>query len=107
MAATTQQLIALANDASFRQRINALAIQVAGEVYSEASNTDSHPIRAAFARNVLNGAGQNIASVIVYRTNLSASTVTYNFSNGHIETDATDAAISSQIMTDWNMLAGV
>jgi hypothetical protein len=43
----------------------------------------------------------------VQRTNLTASVVTYNFDAQRVQSDATDAAIRSQIATDWNYFAGV
>jgi hypothetical protein len=48
-----------------------------------------------------------LAPVVATRTNIVASTVTYDFTLRAVVTDATDAAIRSQINTDWNYLAGV
>jgi hypothetical protein len=43
----------------------------------------------------------------VQRTNLTASVVTYNFDAQRVQSDATDAAIRSQIATDWNYFAAI
>jgi hypothetical protein len=109
MAATADQLAALAIDANFRQRIAALALQIAiGQIYVEDPNTPSHVNRLGFARMLIGGGGSgSLAAVIASSANLVASTITYDFTDGHVKTDATDAAISSQIASDWNMLAGV
>lgn len=108
MAATTQQQIALGNDNSFRQRIRALMLQVAGTVYNESTGVTGHSLRAAFATKLANSPGMadSLASVIATRTNLAASNVSYDFALQAVVTDASDASIISQIATDWNMLAG-
>ncbi len=107
MASTSDQVSRLARDPGFVARIMSLANQYAVTVYNEDSGTPNHVIRSNFARSVLNGAGANIPIVIANSGNIIASTITYDFLDGTIKTDATDAAISSQIATYWNMLAGV
>lgn len=109
MASTADQLAALGNDSQFRLRIQSLLVQQAGVVYAEVGDPN-HATRVIFAKQVNNNAAQvaqNVAAVIVNRTNLVAATTTYNFATGHIETSATDAQIQSQLATDWNMLSGV
>lgn len=109
MAATTDQQIALGDDSRFRQRVRALMLQVAGAVYAEAGATPNHAARALFASKVANdpGMADRLTTVIATRTNLAASTVTYDFATRSVATSATDAEISSQISTDWNLFAGV
>ncbi len=109
MAATADQLSALGNDQKFQQRVKSLLVQQAGAVYIEDPNTPNHAQRIAYAKQILQGSVNfiNVAQVLVNRTNLVGSTITYNFTSGNIVTDATDGAIASQITTDWNMLAGV
>lgn len=110
MASTADQLAKLGNDDQFRLRIQSLLVQQAGTVYAESSGTTNHATRVAFAKLVLSNPGalaQNVAAVIVNRTNLVAGSTTFNFKSGHVETDASDAAISSQLATDWDMLSGV
>jgi hypothetical protein len=105
MAATADQLSALGNDQHFQQRVKSLLVQQAGVVYAQGSGA----IGYNYAKQILQGAINfvNVAQVLVNRTNLVASNVTYNFASGNIVTDATDAAIQSQIATDWSMLAGI
>lgn len=108
MAASADQCAALARDSNFQVRVLSLAIQYAtATVYTEDPATPSHSIRLAYARSVVAGGGGNIPNIIANRPNLVASNITYDFSTGHTKTDAIDAAISSQIATDWNMLSGV
>jgi len=106
MAANADQLSALGNDAKFQQRVKSLLVQQAAVVYAEGPGNAQ---RFAYAKQILQGAINyvNVTQVLVNRTNLVASAVTYNFASGNVVTDATDAAISSQIFTDWNILAGV
>lgn len=109
MAATTNQLNALANDSMFRQRCRALVLQQAATVYNESAGTTGHAARAAFAVKLLQqpGFADQLVQVVVTRTNLVASTVTFDFDRGAVVTDATDAAILSQLATDWSMFSGV
>lgn len=68
------------------------------------------PARAAFAVFVMANpaaVAQNIAAVIVNRTSLVAANTSWDAVGNHIVTDASDAAIFSQLAADWNMLAGV
>jgi|SRR5678815_1745336 hypothetical protein len=107
--ATTAALSALADDQEFRQRIRALFLLEAGVIYSEAGTVPNHTARANFASKIAQNPGiaDSLAPALVQRTNLVGSVVTYNFDARRIETDATDAAIRSQINTDWNYFAGV
>lgn len=109
MAATTDQLIALGEDAHFRQRIRTLMLLEAGAVYGENAGTTGHTVRAAFASKVSNqpSLADTLAAAIATRTNIAASTVSYDFGLRAVITDATDAQIRSQINTDWNLWAGV
>lgn len=107
MATINQQNI-LANDQHFRERVRALVLQQAAVVYAEAPSTP-HAVRAALAAKVLNNVGvaEALAAVLVTRTNISGSAVSFDYTLGHHITDASDAAILSQIASDWSMLAGV
>lgn len=108
-AATSDQISALSRDSSWAQRVQSLLIQQAAVVYSESIDVVSHATRVAYAKAILaNPSGYTgVAVTIANRTNIIGSNITYNFSDGHIVSDVTDAAISSQIASDWNMLAGV
>lgn len=109
MAATTEQLIALSQDGSFRLRVRALVLLEAAAVATEVNTTPNHLDRSAFAFKLQSSpsAADALTDVICSRTNLTSSTVTYDFARRSVVTDATDAAIRSQIATDWNMLSGV
>lgn len=108
MSSTADQSSALANDSKFKARVMALALQYATlTVYVEDPQTPNHLLRLNYAKSVINGGGGNIPSIIANGPNLIASVITYDFSTGDIKTDASDGAISSQIATDWNMLAGI
>src|SRR5437773_6735426 len=110
MASTASQLAALSNDSQFRARIKSLLVQQASIVYAESVGTANHATRVTYAKQVLaNPVPQAgvVTEVVVNRTNLIAGNTTYNFNTGHVETDVTDAAIASQLATDWDMLSGV
>lgn len=110
MASTADQLTALGNDLQFRARIQSLLVQQAGVAYAEAGGTPNHALRVMYAKHVFanpSGVAQSVAAVIVNRTNLVAGTTSYNFASGRVETNVTDAAISSQLASDWDMLSGV
>lgn len=107
--ASTAELIALGNDNHFRQRCRALFLLEGGVIYAEATSVPNHTARANFASSIAKNPGlaDSLAPALVQRTNIVGSTVTYNFDAQRIETNATDAAIRSQINTDWNYFAGV
>lgn len=101
----------LATDAGFLQRVQYLLAQQARVVLTETGIGGTHAARATYAKSVLAApAGQATvaAVVIVGGTNLLSpnATTTVN-ANGTVTTDATDAAILSQIATFWNQLAGI
>lgn len=107
--ATINQLNTLADDQNFRARIRTLVLQQAAVVYIEGTGVTGHAVRAALAAKVIGNTGfaDALANVLVTRTNLSGSAVTFDYTLGHHVTDASDAAILSQIASDWSMLAGV
>lgn len=104
----TQQ--AIANDGRFRLRLRGALATVANQVLNENVNITGHPARAAYARQVVTAIDQYVnalAPILVMRTNLVVGvTTSYDFNQGGVVTDATDAAIESQLNTDWNNLAG-
>lgn len=107
--AITAELIALGEDSDFRQRIRALFLLEGGVVYAESGATPNHAARALFASKIAQNPSiaDALAPALVQRTNLVASVVTYNFDARRVQTDASDAAIRSQIATDWNYFAAV
>lgn len=110
MAATPYQQSALAADANFLKRLSPLLLAEAGVVAAEAGTVPGHATRNQLAQRIINSPtamAANLAPAICSMTNLSGSTVTYDFTVGATITDASDAAIRSQIATGWNILAGV
>lgn len=110
MALDVMTQTALSNDARFRLRVkNALHI-VSHQVLNESPATAGHSQRALYARNALSAldaiAGQ-ISQWMVGRTNIISATVTVDLTTGIpvLVCDCTDAAIQSQLSTDWNNLA--
>jgi hypothetical protein len=107
--ATTDQLTALSSDGYFRQRVRNLVLMEAAVVFAENPATANHATRIAYATKLIQSPGlaDQLADVLCSRTNLTGSAVTYDFSKRGVVTDATDAAIRSQIATDWTMLSGI
>jgi hypothetical protein len=106
--ATTDQLMTLAQDNNFRQRIRNLMLLEAGAILSENPATSNHLGRCTFAISLVANPNKcdTYADWLVARTNLVGTTVTFDFSKRSVVTDATDAAIRSQFNTDWNVLSG-
>jgi hypothetical protein len=99
----------LASDTLFQGRVRAAIANVAWQVLEEDPATANHAAREAFARSVISNltmAAQTAASWIVERPNLLAFATTYDFPSGSIVTAAGDADIQSQLVTDWDILAG-
>jgi hypothetical protein len=107
--AHTQQ--ALAADTHFHSRVRAALAKVAWEVIEEPDTTPHHDERVAYARNIalpnLANVAVQISPWLVERTNLFAFATSYDFAASSVVTAAGDADIESQLMTDWNVLAGV
>lgn len=106
--AYTQQ--ALGRDSNFWTRVRANLMSVAWEVMNEPTTTEFHSQRAAYARQVINSpdsSSQTIAQSIVMRPNVFTFETTYSFPASAVVTAAGDPDIRSQLMTDWNDLAGI
>lgn len=101
----------LAQQTAFQQRIAFLLMKEAFVVLAESAGTSNHANRFNFAllvRNNVNSVIQNgYAIAIVGRPNLISETTTCTIdAETNAETcvtSATDAEISSQIATDWNL----
>lgn len=108
MASTAAQLIALSLDNNFRLRVRNIALQEAAVVFAESGTTPNHGVRKAFAQTLLGTPtkADTLADYIVSRTNLVAANTSYDFANRAVVSDVTDAAILSQLATDWDMLSG-
>jgi len=100
----------LAKDGNFLNRFSSLLIQEAEVVAGEDPSTEFHAQRRQLAQAIVTnptGMAASLAPTITNGTNLVQANTTYNFEAGASETDATDAAIRSQIATLWNTMAGV
>lgn len=110
MPTTPRSQMTLAADPNFLKRLSALLLEEAGVVAAEADTIPFHPQRRQLAQAIItnpSGMTQSLAPSITNATNLVAANTTFNFESGASETDATDAAIRSQIASLWNVLAGV
>jgi hypothetical protein len=106
--AFTQQ--ALAAEAQFHKRLQNGLTKVAWQVFEEDPSTLHHAERAAYANRVNNNqtqTAQQLAPSFVNRPNIINFATSYDFEIGATVTAAGDPDIESQLMTDWNTLAGV
>jgi hypothetical protein len=106
--AFTQQ--ALAADARFHQRLQNALARVAWEILEEDPSTLHHAERAAYANRVNASpqqTAQQLAPSFVNRPNVFNFETSYSFEVGATVTAAGDPDIESQLMTDWDRLAGV
>jgi hypothetical protein len=104
----TQQ--ALGRDPNFHTRIRANLMAVAWQVIEEAPTVPDHAARATFAHLVISAPDlyvPAVASWIVIRPNLIAFETSYSFAASAVVTASGDPDIQSQLMTDWNDLAGI
>ncbi len=114
MANTALTQIALANDSQFRARFLGLLVEMAAQVLDTAIGSGTPPVTAgqqAYARLVIANPQQYASTLITYfvfRANILSSNVTVSITAGTpiVTTDATDAAISSQLATDWPKISG-
>lgn len=110
MPTTPRSQMQLAADPNFLKRLASLLLSEAGVIAAEDPATPNHDKRRALAQSVLMTPDQmtrNLSPAICNATNLVAANTTWDFEAGICETDASDAAIRSQIATLWNVLAGV
>jgi hypothetical protein len=100
----------LARSPHFHKRVGAALSTVAWQVLNEAEDVPGHTTRANYARAVLDFVSQKaqqIAPWLAERPNLIAFETSYDFSAAAVVTAAGDADIESQLMTDWDDMAGV
>lgn len=110
MANTAIQQQRLADSGHFHERVKGAFSNVAFQVIAEGRDNPTEIIRYNYARAVLANLDGSVSATVgwlVMRTNLNGANTTYDYNIPSPVTDATDAAIESQIMTDWNILAGV
>lgn len=110
MPTTPRSQSQLSRDPQFLNRLSALLLAEAGVVAAEPTTVPDHDKRRELAQLILmNPAAMtaNLAPAICNATNLLAANTSWNFESGSCDTDASDAAIQSQIATLWNVFAGV
>lgn len=113
MANSTFTQQALANDQTFRQRMKASMARMAWQMLTENPGNPGHATRAAYARAFLanpDGVINSLVGSFVFRTNVFATTTSVDFDGRGgliVSCLATDAALDSQLATDWDALAGV
>jgi hypothetical protein len=100
---------ALAADARFQKRLQNALMKVAWQVLEEDPSTLHHAERADYAHQVTQSlqTAQQIAPSFVTRPNVINFETSYSFPVGGTITAAGDPDIESQLMTDWNKMAGV
>jgi hypothetical protein len=101
---------ALAADRRFQQRLQNALTKIAWQVLEEDPSTLHHAERADYAHTVNQNpqvTAQQLASSFVNRPNVIQFTTSYDFIVGGTVTAAGDPDIESQLMTDWNKMAGV
>jgi hypothetical protein len=104
----TQQT--LAADPHFQRRLQNALTQIAWEVLEEDPSTLYHAERVAYAQRVNTQpmqTAQQLAPSFVNRPNVFNFPTSYDFTVGATVTASGDPDIESQLMTDWNKLAGV
>jgi|SRR5215471_5540244 len=101
---------ALAADLTFQTRVRSCLANVAWQVLQEDPATPYHDVRWNYANQTIKnliGATPPICYWLVERPNLLAFATAYSFPASAVVTAAGDADIESQLMTDWNLIAGV
>jgi len=110
MPNTAVQQQRLAAAAHFRTRVKDCLVNVAFQVLSQGKDNAAEIVRYNYARSVIqspDAAASSTVSWLVERTNLLSANTTFNWDINEPVTDATDAAIQSQLMSDWDVMAGV
>jgi hypothetical protein len=101
---------ALAADPRFQKRLQSSLTKVAWQVLEEDPSTLHHAERADYAHTVNQNPQQTavaLAPSFVNRPNVLNFETSYNFQVGGTVTASGDPDIESQLMTDWNKMAGV
>jgi hypothetical protein len=111
MANNSASQQSLAEDATFKRRVKDAFSHVAWEVINEDPDTPHHAKREEYARRTvllnLDAVTNQTAPWLVNRTNLFGFETSYDFEARATITAAGDPDIRSQLMSDWNVLAGV
>jgi hypothetical protein len=109
-ANTSESQQSLGADRHFWTRLQNALGTVAWQVLNEDPATVHHLERAQYANRVIAnpaGTAQQLAPSFVNRPNVINFETSYDFTISATVTAAGDPDIESQLVTDWNMLAGV
>lgn len=113
MADVSTQQMALTRDTGpggFMERVSAMMARVAGVVLNEPGSTSYHPARAAYAKQVVSGFGNQAAvqagPQIVMGVNVINAT-TYDEETKTSTCTIADIDLESQITSLWNSLGGI
>lgn len=101
---------ALAADAHFHRRLQNALTKIAWQVLEEDPSTLYHAERVAYANRVTASpqqTAQQLAPSFVNRPNVFSFNTSYDFTVGATVTASGDVDMESQLLTDWNKLAGV
>jgi hypothetical protein len=110
MANTAYTQQALADESSFRLRLQNALTKIAWEVLEEPLSTPHYAARNAYANRVINNPSQTaigLSPSFVNRPNIFAFETSFDFSMRAVVTASGDADIESQVHTDWDKLSGV
>jgi hypothetical protein len=93
----------------FMERVTAMLSYTAQSVLTESAGTPYHPGRALYAQRVIANPAQAATlagPLVVMGINISSKTI-YDEATKTSVCSALDLELQSQIMTDWNALAGI
>lgn len=104
-------LQALAASPQFRLRVKNALGKIAGNIIDPAITPGATAASKTYARQVLGNLDSYVGTTagwLVNRPNVIATTITAAFDKGQVvvESDAIDAALESQINSDWTLIAG-
>jgi hypothetical protein len=110
---TPQMLNALADSAGFQSRFRGLLATMTAQILNTAVGSGSPPVTAGqqtYARGLVSNPGYAtvLLAYFVHRPNLASANIWVDLSGGvcDLYSDATDAAILSQLATDWPSVSG-
>lgn len=104
-AARLQFLLARTDE--FTSRVQISLCKVAAQVMTEQTGNANHAARVIYARAVLNNPGVVASAAAVYLAQATNVAGTITMEDEGPRTSVTDAALDSQVATDWNKLAGI
>jgi hypothetical protein len=108
---TAFDLQALANSGFFRQRVKNALGKIAGNIIDPNITPAATAASKSYARQVLGNLDlyvTNLVGWLVTRTNVLSTTISASLVKGQVvvDSDVTDAALESQINSDWPLIAG-